>query len=162
MGSGHAKALHAHPAADLVALSDLNESLLAVSKLYTSCEEMMAKESLDVVCVATPNNSLSLMAFDTGCHVFCEKPMAMNTQEGQEMVAAAKKADRRLMIKFSFRFSPEPGLLKREVERGILGEVYFGRTVWLRRSGVPGWGGGWHRKKAVSGGGPLIPWRASD
>jgi predicted dehydrogenase len=45
--------------------------------------------------------------------------------------------------------------LKSEVDTGVLGDVYFGRTVWLRRRGVPGFGG-WFTKKELAGGGPLI------
>ena len=52
-----------------------------VAKRYTSAEEMLRSEKLDIVSIATPNKfhkPLTLAAFEAGCHVLCEKPMAMN------------------------------------------------------------------------------------
>jgi predicted dehydrogenase len=71
------------------------------------------------------------------------------------MVTAAKRAGKRLMIDFSYRFSAASRGLKAQVESGMFGEFYFGRTVWHRRRGMPGFGG-WFGEKAMSGGGPLI------
>jgi predicted dehydrogenase len=59
------------------------------------------------------------------------------------------------MINFSFRFTQQSQALKRQVESGILGDIYFARTVWHRRRGMPGFGG-WFGSKKLSGGGPLI------
>ena len=67
----------------------------------------------------------------------------------------ARKADRRLMINCSYRFSDQSFALKKQVDTGILGDIYFGRTVWHRRRGIPGFGG-WFGTKELSGGGPLI------
>jgi predicted dehydrogenase len=119
---------------------------------------MLAAEKLDVVSVCTPNKfhqALALAAFAAGCHVLCEKPMAMNAAEGRTMLAAAKKAGKRLMINFSYRFSAASRGLKTQVDSGMFGDFYFGRTVWHRRRGMPGFGG-WFGTKALAGGGPLI------
>lgn len=129
-----------------------------VSKRYADAMEMLAKEKLDVVSVATPNKfhkNLTIAGLEAGCHVLCEKPMAMNAQEAAEMNAAARKARKRIMINFSFRFNPYSWALKKEADAGVLGKVYFGRTIWLRRRGMPGFGG-WFGQKELSGGGPLI------
>lgn len=71
------------------------------------------------------------------------------------MLAVAKKARRRIMINFSYRFTEQAWALKQQVDTGILGDVYFARTVWHRRRGIPGFGG-WFGTKALAGGGPLI------
>ena len=165
MGRHHVAKYQEHPGCKVVAVADLNETLLkeiadkfGVEKRYTQAEEMLAKEHLDVVSIATPNKfhkPLTLAAFAAGCHVLCEKPMAMSAAEGREMLAAAKKAQKRLMINFSYRFSEQSQALKAQVDSGILGDVYFGRTIWHRRRGLPGFGG-WFGQKALSGGGPLI------
>ena len=109
--------------------------------------------------VSRPPNTfhkpLTLAAFEAGAHVLCEKPMAMNAEEAREMLAASKAASKRLMINFSFRFTPQSLQLKKEVETGILGDIYYARTEWLRRRGLPGFGG-WFGQKALSGGGALI------
>ena len=165
IGRGHAQAYAKHPQAELVALADLDAERLAtvaedlgVEQTYADAEAMLAEEKLDIVSVATPNRyhkPLAIAALESGAHVLCEKPMAMNAAEADEMLAAAAKADRRIMINFSFRFTPQSWQLKKEVESGVLGDVYFARTQWLRRRGLPGFGG-WFGQKALSGGGPLI------
>ena len=71
------------------------------------------------------------------------------------MLATAETAGKRLMINFSYRFTEQSQALKDRVDAGELGEVYFARTVWHRRRGMPKFGG-WFGQKALSGGGPLI------
>ncbi|OGV40962.1 MAG: dehydrogenase [Lentisphaerae bacterium GWF2_49_21] len=166
MGSGHIKGYRTHDQAEVVAVADTDPKRLEergkkefnIPSLYTSAEEMLAKEKLDVVSIATPNKfhrPLTLAAFKAGCHVLCEKPMAMNAQEARDMLAASKKARKRLMINFSFRFTEQSYAMKQQVEKGILGDIYYARTQWLRRRGMPGFGG-WFGQKALAGGGPLI------
>ncbi len=165
MGSAHARCFKQHPQVDVVAVADVDKNRLqavgdslGVAGRYTDAGKMIRREQLDIVSVATPNRfhkPLTLAALKAGCHVLCEKPMAMNAREAQTMLDAAKKARRRLMINFNFRFMPHSAAMKREVDAGTLGEIYFARTVWHRRRGLPGFGG-WFGRKALSGGGPLI------
>ncbi len=165
MGRHHVTGFNAHPQAEVVAISDTQEERLTeigdannVPGRYTDAAEMIAKENLDVVSIATPNkfhHPYTLMAFEAGANVFCEKPMAMNAAEAREMLEKGRAVGKRLMINFSYRFSPQSWALKKEVERGTLGDIYYARTQWLRRRGMPGFGG-WFGTKALSGGGPLI------
>lgn len=165
MGKGHIRGYMTHPQAEVVAIADVSEQVLAavgdefgINGRYTSPEQMIAEANLDVVSVATPNKfhkAYTIAAFEAGCHVLCEKPMAMNAAEGRDMLAAAEKAGKRLMINFSYRFSEPSFALKAQVDSGILGDIYFARTIWHRRRGIPRFGG-WFGQKALSGGGPLI------
>ena len=165
MGAGHVKGYREHPQAEVVALADINSERLKaagerleVEKLYETADGMFENEDLDVVSVATPNVShreLTLKGFEAGCHVLCEKPMAMNAQEARDMIAASEGAGKRLMINFSYRFNPHAQVVKKQVESGLLGEIYYAQTLWHRRRGIPGFGG-WFGRKAMSGGGPLI------
>ena len=165
MGRGHVAGYQTHPNAEVVAVADLDESRLeevgarlGIARRYRSGEEMLDKEDLDVVSVATPNKThkpLTIAALEAGCHVLCEKPMAMSAAEAREMLAAASRTGRRLMINFSFRFNEVADALKKQVDAGVLGKVYFVRTVWQRRRGIPALGG-WFGRKELSGGGPLI------
>ena len=165
MGRHHIAGYQTHPDAEVVAIADLDEARLTeigdqygVPNRYATAEEMLAGEALDVVSVATPNNfhrPLTVAALEAGCHVLCEKPMALNAAQAREMLAAAERAQRRLMINFSYRFGEQSQALKERVDAGELGEIYFGRTVWHRRRGLPRFGG-WFGQKAISGGGPLI------
>ena len=165
MGRHHVKEFQKHAGCEVVAVMDVDAARLdsradelGVKGRYTDMDAMLKKEQLDIVCIATPNvfhKPLTIKALEAGCHVLCEKPMAMNAAEAREMLAAAERSGRRLMINFSFRFSAAAWPLKQEVESGLLGDIYFARTQWLRRRGLPGFGG-WFGQKALAGGGPLI------
>lgn len=165
MGRNHIPGYRSHPQAEVVAIADPDPARLAeigdqygIARRYASAEEMLQAEKLDVVSVATPNKfhaPLTIAALEAGCHVLCEKPMAMNALEAQQMLDAAKRTGRRLGINFSYRFSEQSMALRREVDAGSLGDIYFARTVWHRRRGFPGFGS-WFGQKALSGGGPLI------
>lgn len=177
MGRVHIEGYQAHPDADVVAITDLNEKRLqevaqkyGIATQYTSFEAMLAEEALDIVSIATPNKfhkAHTLAALRAGCHVLCEKPMAMSAQEAREMLDVAEEMNKRIMINFSFRFTEQSMALKEQVEAGVLGDIYFARSVWHRRRGVPGLihagirkgaykFGNWFMQKSMSGGGPLI------
>jgi predicted dehydrogenase len=164
IGRMHIQRYLTHPGAKVVAAADLNQDRVDLNAKefgltgYTDAEEMLAKEKLDIVSVCTPNKfhkDLTIKALQSGAHVLCEKPMAMNSDEAREMLLAAKTSGKRLGINFSYRFSDQSWALKSIVDEGILGEIYYARTIWHRRRGMPGFGG-WFGQKALSGGGPLI------
>ncbi len=164
-GRGHAAGYQSHAHAELVALADPDENRLKevgdkyqVPHRYRSAEEMLAKEKLDVVSVCTPNKfhaPLTMAALQAGAHVLCEKPMALHAAEARQMLVVAQQTGKRIMINFSYRFDPKSRALKSQVEAGALGDIYFARTVWHRRRGLPGFGG-WFGQKELAGGGPLI------
>lgn len=165
MGSYHLKELLALPTVTVAAICDVDAARLAkfkqdfsIPQAFTNAETMFTQTPLDAVVIATPNKfhaPLTIRALELGQHVLCEKPMAMNTAEAEQMQRAAEKAGKRLMINLSFRFTPAAFALKRQVEMDVLGKIYFARTVWHRRHGIPNFGS-WFTTKALSGGGPLI------
>ena len=165
MGQHHLRSAKETPGVERVAAVDIDEQRLnescdkwGIEHRYTSLEEMLDRETPDVVGVATPNHThreVAVTALAAGAHVFCEKPMALNAREADEMNAAARKAGRRIMIGFNQRFTEPAWALKQEIDQGTLGDMYFGQTMWLRRYGMPKFGG-WFGQKALSGGGPLI------
>jgi predicted dehydrogenase len=165
MGQAHVRGFQEHPQAEVVAVADVDTGRLktlgdslGVAGRYAHAPDMLRKENLDIVAVATPNKfhkPLTIAALKAGCHVLCEKPMAMSAAEARVMLDAAKRAKKRLMINFSYRFMPQCAALKQLVDSGEVGDIYFGKTIWHRRRGLPGFGG-WFGQKALSGGGPLI------
>jgi predicted dehydrogenase len=165
IGRMHIDGWREHADVEVAAIADADAQRLAavgdhyaIAARYTSAEAMLAAAPLDAVSICTPNKfhkALTLAAFEAGAHVLCEKPMAMNADEGRAMLAASQRAGRRLMINFSYRFSAASRGLKAQVDAGVFGDFYFGRTVWHRRRGMPGFGG-WFGTKALAGGGPLI------
>lgn len=165
IGRMHIEGWRQHPGVEVVAIADADAARLAavgeqfdIAPRYTDAQAMLDAGGLDVVSICTPNkfhHGLTLAALAAGCHVLCEKPMAMNAAEAREMLDAARAADKRLMINFSYRFSAASRELKKQVDSGMFGDFYFGRSVWHRRRGMPGFGG-WFGNKALAGGGPLI------
>lgn len=129
-----------------------------VPQAYGSVREMLDAERLDAVSVITPNRwhrPQVIEALERGLHVYCEKPPALNARETMAMAAAAAKARRHLLFGFCNRARPESTAIKREIESGRLGSVNSAQAAWVRRTGIPGFGG-WFTTKAASGGGPLI------
>lgn len=149
--------------AEIVALCDINPETLAetakmfgIEKTYTDEAEMLKNEELDACDVAVWNcshASCSIMALNAGKHVLCEKPMATNAKEAQEMIDAAKKNNKLLMIGFVLRFGDEAKIAKDFIDNGYLGDIYYSKATYLRRHGAPG---GWFTDKSRSAGGPVI------
>ncbi|MEA3401122.1 MAG: Gfo/Idh/MocA family oxidoreductase [Armatimonadota bacterium] len=164
IGTYHIEAYQAHEDSEVVALCDLNEELLAetgedyeIEKLFTDYEDMLELE-LDCVSVCVPNKFHAPITIDclkAEKNVLCEKPLARTAKEGQKMVDAAEDAGLTLMVQFNNRFRPEAQVLKGHVDDGTFGDIYFARCGWIRRNGIPGWGG-WFTQKEIAGGGPLI------
>ncbi len=148
---------------ELVAFCDINEKRLkekgekyGITKLYTNVTEMCNTEKLDAVSVCTWNCAhakCSIDALNAGAHVLCEKPMAMNAKEAEEMRDAAKKNGKLLMVGFVRRFGNDMKIVKEFSEDGFFGDFYYAKADYIRRNGCPG---GWFSDKARSGGGPLI------
>ena len=132
---------------DLHAVCDLNApearmfaELYGAQYVFTDYREMLSMDELDAVSIAVPNYLHAPMAIDAlrkGKHVLVEKPMAINPKQAQAMVAAAKKAGKRLMVDQALRFQPESQMLRAYYERGAFGEVYFAKSTWIRRKGWP-------------------------
>jgi predicted dehydrogenase len=124
---------------------------------FADYKKLLAMDEIDVVSVCTPNylhKQPTVDALNAGKHVLVEKPMAMNAQEGQEMVEAARKSGKKLQVGFMTRFSSQAQALKRFIDAGDMGEIYYARAQALRRRGIPGWGV--FIEKDKQGGGPLI------
>ncbi len=128
-----------------------------VDALYTDWQEMLQAEKLDAVDVCTPNAlhmQPTIDALEAGCHVLVEKPLAMNAAEGQKMIDAASKNDKKLIIAFQYRYSAPVQMLKRAADDGQFGKILLMKCQALRRRGIPNWGV--FGRKELQGGGPLI------
>lgn len=127
-----------------------------VPAYYTDYNEMFAKEKIDAVSVCTWNSShkgATIAALKAGCKVLCEKPMAMNTAEAEEMLAVSKETGNLLMLGFVRRFGNDADLIRKFIDGGTMGDLYYAKACYLRRNGCPG---GWFGDKEYAGGGPLI------
>jgi len=122
--------------------------------LYTDMDEMFEKEDLDYVDIALPtylHAEATVKALNKGFHVLCEKPMALNSDECRQMIEAAKKNDKKLMIAQCLRFWPAYEYLK-----DICVSGRFGRAVsayFFRGGSPPRWSyQNWLLQKDKSGG----------
>ncbi len=128
-----------------------------IPSYYASCYDMLdAHPEINMVSVCTWNSAhkeCTIAALNAGCNVLCEKPMAMNACEAEEMKAAAEKNGKLLMLGFVRRHGLDARKAKMLIDGGDLGQVYLAKASYLRRCGYPG---GWFGDKSRSGGGPLI------
>ncbi|MBC2595130.1 Gfo/Idh/MocA family oxidoreductase [Ruficoccus amylovorans] len=152
--------------AEIVAIADLNEAAAkaaadkwGIPAAYGSPEAMLAAcPGIEGVAVIVPNKfhaPLAIQMLEAGKHVFCEKPPALNAGEVGQMIAAADKAGKRLMFNFNNRARPESFALRGYIGDGTVGRINSAQAKWVRRTGIPGFGG-WFTQRALSGGGPLI------
>ena len=166
VGMDHIDGYLTHPDANVKAICDISPEVLervgnkyGIDSRYTSYEEMIAKEDLDVVSVATPNifhKDMTILALEHGAHVLCEKPIGINAEQAIAMQRKAEEAGKRLMVNYSYRFIPQSVAIKQRIDAGLVGDIYSASTHWLRNISGFSQFGGWFGKKSMSGGGVLI------
>jgi predicted dehydrogenase len=141
MGRNHLRVLSEIDGAELVAVCDLDADIAAaVARTYSvpayvSWDEMLEREKLDATIVAVPTGfhlSAGLAALERGLHVFVEKPIAANLEEGRELVALAARRKLVLAVGHIERFNPAVRELHRRVNAGELGRLF---QVQARRLG---------------------------
>jgi predicted dehydrogenase len=147
--------------ADVAAICDVNpapaQALAAqygIPKVYGDWSEMIMAEKPDIVSVCLPNvlhREPVLFALEAGAHVLCEKPLATSVAEAAEMFAAAERAGRHLMAAQNWRWDAGSRAVKRIVDTGDMGEIYYGEATAMRRMGIPTWGV-FHQAKLSHGG----------
>ena len=164
ISSVHIEGYRHNPDVELYAFCDIDAKKLeekgkkyGVTRLYTDLDTMLAElPEIDAVSVCTWNSAhapCTIKALNAGKHVLCEKPMALNAKEAQEMIDASKKNGKKLMIGFVRRFGNDTAVTRDFINAGNLGDIYYAKATYLRRNGYPG---GWFGNKEYSGGGPLI------
>jgi predicted dehydrogenase len=96
---------------------------------------------LDGVSVCTPNaahHRPTVDALNAGKHVLVEKPLAVTLEQGVDMARAARRSGKILTVGFQPRYDPNMKEIKRIVQSGVLGDIYYVQTGDGRRRGIPG------------------------
>ena len=130
---------------------------------YSDWRDLIDHGHLDLVSIATPTTlhaPIAVAALDAGVHVLSEKPMAENADTARLMVEAAERNDRVLDVSFNHRRRGHVQVLKKIIDAGVLGQIYYAKAGWLRREGIPGLGS-WFTRRAIAGGGPLMEFTCS-
>ncbi len=132
IGKRHAEQIQA--VGRLVAVCDIIEAKAGElgkkynATIFNSIEELLSNtKQVDVAVICTPNGlhaRHSIMALQAGCHVLCEKPMAINSADCKAMISEAEKANKLLFVVKQNRFNPPVAAVKKLLEEKGLGEVY--------------------------------------
>lgn len=158
------RSVKTHPRASVVAIADPNAERVnmmlkeyGIARGYTSAEDLLTEEDIDAVYIAVPNKfhaPLSIKALQEGKHVMLEKPFAISLAEAREVAQAAKSAGRHLLLGMNLRYTANSQKFYSLVKSGVFGEIYHGKAIWTRRSGIPRLGT-WFGNKDLAGGGCL-------
>jgi predicted dehydrogenase len=151
-GDRHVPAYRRHPAVELVAVYDhVRRSADSFADAHdipfaTHSLDAFLDYGLDLVSICTPpfaHHTEAVAALRAGCHVFLEKPMAMNVAEAEAIAGAARAAGRLLCVSHNFLFSRAMRRLRRVLDSGEAGAVRF--VVGLQASSphrrLPAWYG---------------------
>lgn len=163
IASAHLDAYARQSAAEVVAVCDRHPTRAValadrygVRQVHTSVADLLADDRVQAVSLCTANAThaeLAVAILEAGRHVLVEKPLATSLAGALAVERAAAVSGRVAMVGFVRRFSGNVVALKRFVDAGELGEIYYARATNLRRAGHPG---GWYGDRERSGGGPLV------
>jgi predicted dehydrogenase len=145
----HARGLEACENVELAACCDIVPEAVArfaeeqkIETTFTDVNELVKMDGLDAVIISTPpfaHKEPVIAALESGKHVLCEKPFAMNAAEAEAMAAVSRKTGKYLAVCCSRnRFTPVAGVTREVIGSGVLGDVYHAKLVFLRRRGRPG------------------------
>lgn len=138
-GPNLARNFRSSPDWDLVAVCDIDEARAravvgprSTVEVSTSVEELLAREDIDAVAIATPAHThaaLATAALRAGKHVVVEKPIADSGAAARSMVALAARADRVLMVDHTFCYTPTVMKIREVIAEGDLGELLYVDSV---------------------------------
>ncbi len=147
MGSGHLRQMQ-KDYIDLKALCDINPKRRATASEnmvkagwtkpaeYDDWREMLQKEDLEAVLIATPlwtHADIAVGCLDAGKHVLCEKMMAKSAADCLRMLDASRRNKRLLEIGYQRYYNPTyQAAYQNIIKQGLLGEVYYARLTWHR------------------------------
>lgn len=115
--------------------ADQASSEFGAARAYSAMDEMLRDDSIDLVDICTPHPThatLTIQALDSGKHVICEKPMALDLAEAARMIQAAAANHRHLYIGHTRRFDRRWIQVKEHLQAGRIGEPVAVR--WSERS----------------------------
>lgn len=159
--------------AELVAVSDISKKALNTAKnvgikqTFKDYHQLLKEPNIDAVIISLPthlHSESAIIAAEAGKHIFLEKPLARNPDEGKKIISAARKNNVKLMVGYPWRFISTFHGLESKLKSGALGDVqtahvmnigsgpFFHRAESTIPKPVPEW---WFRKE-LTGGGALM------
>jgi len=143
IGVSHIEAIRRIGFAELVAVADVNYELAKkkadeynIPKCYSTVEELLADESIDVVHNCTPNNlhlEINEKIIKAGKHVFSEKPLARNSEESSRMLQLLSENKNIIHgVNFNYRMNPLVQEMKNKVKNGEIGKPLLVHGSYLQ------------------------------
>ena len=159
IGARHAE--HIYRMANLASVCDTDEQKAKqVADQYSvptflSIEDLLQQHLPDVVAVCTPNGlhaKHTIQALKAGCHVVCEKPMAIKAEDCLQMMEAAGAAKKQLFIVKQNRFNEAVVAVKELLDKNKLGKIYSFQINGFWNRGDDYYRNSWHGTKDMDGG----------
>ena len=142
IGPAHVEALRRLPNAEVVAVAGSDEAsarakaeALGVARAYGDYRKLLASEDISVVHVCTPNHlhfEMSKQALNAGKHVVCEKPLAVESREAEELMELAAKKNLVNAVHFNVRYYPLMRQVKLMAEKGEIGDIFSVHGSYLQ------------------------------
>ncbi len=151
MGISHTAILGSHPDVEIVSVCDSSSFLLEAFRRYTKFEtftdyrEMVDKMNLDALVIASPTKfhvEMVLYALKNNIHIFCEKPLSLNSTEGQKLFAQAEQLKLINQVGYHNRFMGTFNEVKKLLDLDLIGELYhfigesYGPVVLKEKGGT--------------------------
>lgn len=125
----------------------------------TDYHALLSREDIHLIHVCTPNDAHKQVVIDAlkaGKHIYCDKPLAVNVEEAEEMLALAQTVPTVQQMTFNYRFIPAMLRARQMVEAGFLGDVFQFRAAYLHAGYIdPNRPYSWRLSMEQSGGGAI-------
>lgn len=162
MGSWHCKKIKDLKGGYVVGIYDIDPARGKAAqekglRAYTSREELLADPEIELVTIATPNDvhkEIAIAAMAAGKNVISEKPVAMDSGELEEMIAASKQYGRIFTVHQNRRWDEDYLTAKYMLDNNTLGTIHHIESRVQGSRGIPG---DWRNQKG-HGGGMLLDW----
>ncbi|MYL55944.1 Gfo/Idh/MocA family protein [Virgibacillus halodenitrificans] len=127
-----------------------------IPHVFASIDELVKEVHVDAVLICTPNAThipIAKKAAEQHIHVFIEKPIGTNLNEVKEYLTLAAKKNIRTMVGMTHRYRRDVSIIRKYIDQGMLGNLYYAKAKLFRRRGTPR---GWFTNQDLSGGGALM------
>ena len=128
-------------------------------KWFATPEELLASPDIDIIHICTPNRehaSAIRLAIAAGKHIYCDKPLALNSEEAAELAAMDSEVPAARQMTFNYRFVPALMRARQLCKQGYLGKLFQFRVAYLHAGYVdPKRHYSWRTNFELSGGGAV-------
>ena len=161
----HAMALNDVQGAQLIACADFNPAAAETFaqtngiRMLPDWNALLQCDEVDAICICTPSGThapLAIEALNAGKHVVLEKPMALDTAQCDEIIAAAERNQKHITVIAQMRTAPDIVRAKQLLQKGALGQIIMAQLHMCYFRPITYYQGSWRGTKKMDGGGALM------